>query len=297
MTPIDSAHIRPPRTALLLLNDNARRGRESGDLVRQLMQRAGIATIEPTAGMAFVDAIRAHAAGVDCVIVGGGDGTLGACVDAIAASGLPMGVLPLGTANDFARSLGIPVDLASALGVIARAHAFHVDLGVANGHAYLNVASVGFSAELAAALTAENKKRWGKLGYAITAAKLLAGSKVFDAAITHDGAVERFHTFQVSVGNGRFYGGGMTVHNEASPMDGMLDVYSLEIDHWWKLLRLLPALRKGTHGQWNDVRAFSSKALHLETGKPLPVNLDGELKTTTPVTFEIRENALKVYMP
>lgn len=297
MTPNDSAYLHPPRTALLLLNQNARCGRESAELVRQLTQRAEIAIVEPTLGMDFVEAIRAHAADVDCVIVGGGDGTLGGCVEEISASGLPMGVLPLGTANDFARSLGIPVDLTGALGTIARGQSSYVDLGVANGHAYLNVASVGFSAELAAALTAENKKRWGKLGYAITAAKLLASSKVFDAAITHDGTVEQFQTFQVSVGNGRFYGGGMTVHNDASPMDGMLDVYSLEIDHWWKLLRLLPALRKGTHGQWDDVRAFSSKALHLDTGKPLPVNLDGELKTTTPVTFEIREKALKVYMP
>ena len=287
----------PPQTALLLLNDRSRRGAAMADEARQLIAASGIDAIAPSPGQSFAEAIAAHGPGVDCIIVGGGDGTLNGCVDAVARAERPMGVLPLGTANDFARSMGIPAALPAAVACIAQGRSLPVDLGLANGLAYLNVASVGLSAELAASLTAENKKRWGTLGYAITAARLLAGSKVFSAAIEHDGQTERFRTFQVSVGNGRFYGGGMTVHQDASPMDGMLDVYSLELNHWWKLLGLLPALRRGTHGQWKEVRAFSSKALTLTTRSPLPVNLDGELRTQTPVRFAIREKALRVFVP
>ncbi|MET0329322.1 MAG: lipid kinase [Luteimonas sp.] len=287
----------PPRSALLLLNPNARRGSDLGAQARRLIADSGIACLEPDDGVSFADAIARCTHDVDCVIAGGGDGTLNSVARAVSASALPLGILPLGTANDFARSLGIPTALPDAVRTIAAGRTQAVDLGLANGHAYLNIASIGFSAELAGALTASDKKRWGKLGYAVSAARLLAGAKVFDASITHDGRTERFRTFQVSVGNGRFYGGGMTVHSDASPMDGMLDVYSLEIEHWWTLLRLLPALRRGTHGQWRDVRAFSSTQLRVETGDSRPVNLDGELKTTTPVEFGLLEGALTVFAP
>lgn len=286
-----------PTSALLLLNPNARRGSEHSGTARSLLADRGIHCIEPADGVTFSQAIHTHAHEVDCVIAGGGDGTLNAVVKATSDASLPLGILPLGTANDFARSIGIPMALPAAVETIAHGHARAVDLGLANGHAYLNVASIGFSAELAGALSARDKKRWGKLGYAVTAARLLAGSRVFDASITHDGHTERFRTFQVSVGNGRFYGGGMTVHSDASPMDGMLDVYSLEIDHWWTLLRLLPALRRGTHGQWKDVRAFSTRQLVVDTARRRPVNLDGELKTTTPVKFGILQGALRIFAP
>ena len=142
-----------------------------------------------------------------------------------------------------------------------------------------------------------SKKRWGKLGYAIIAARLLASSKLFTATLEHYGQTEELRTLQVTVGNGRFYGGGMTVHADATANDGMLDFYSLELDHWWRLLALLPSLRKGTHGDWNDVRAFSTKDLTIRTNKPRAVNLDGELKTKTPVTFSVREKAISVFVP
>ncbi|MET3588174.1 diacylglycerol kinase family enzyme [Pseudorhizobium tarimense] len=159
------------------------------------------------------------------------------------------------------------------------------------------MASVGFSVDLAKSLTEEAKKRWGKLGYGIVAARLVVNSRLFTATLEHDGEIEELRTLQVAVGNGRFYGGGMTVHADATATDGMLDFYSLEVDHWWRLLRLLPSLRKGTQGEWKDVRAFSTKGLKLRTSKPHAVNLDGEIKTMTPVEFRIREKAISVFVP
>ncbi|MDP3524499.1 MAG: lipid kinase, partial [Hoeflea sp.] len=121
--------------------------------------------------------------------------------------------------------------------------------------------------------------------------------RLFTATLEHDGQTEELRTLQVAVGNGRFYGGGMTVHADATATDGMLDFYSLEVDHWWRLLKLLPSIRKGTHGNWNDVRSFSTKDLTIRTSKPRAVNLDGELKTNTPVKFSIREKAISVFVP
>jgi YegS/Rv2252/BmrU family lipid kinase len=286
-------------TALLLINPNSRRGKDSLPEVRKLLDESGLRFIELPPGYegSASAAIAEYRGSVDRVIVGGGDGTLNGAAEGLLHAGLPLGVLPLGTANDFARTLGLPLDLAAAIDIIARDKTIQIDLGEANGHLFFNVASVGFSADLAVSLTEKAKKRWGKLGYAIIAARLLASSRLFTATLEHDGQTEELRTLQVAVGNGRFYGGGMTVQADATATDGMLDFYSLEVDHWWRLLALLPSIRKGTQGDWNDVRAFSTKDLTIRTSKPHAVNLDGEIKTNTPVTFSIREKAISVFVP
>ncbi|MET3584350.1 diacylglycerol kinase family enzyme [Pseudorhizobium tarimense] len=89
----------------------------------------------------------------------------------------------------------------------------------------------------------------------------------------------------------------MTVHADATAIDGLLDFYSLEVDHWWKLLALLPSLKRGTQGGWNDVCSFSTKDLTIRMQKSKAVNLDGELKIQTPVRFTTREQAVSVYIP
>jgi diacylglycerol kinase (ATP) len=104
-------------------------------------------------------------------------------------------------------------------------------------------------------------------------------------------------TVQISVGNGRHYGTGMTVESTAEPDDGRLDAYSLEVPHWWQLLRLVPSLRRGTHGTWRDVRAFSATELTVTTSRPRPVNADGELITTTPARFRVLPGAIRIYAP
>ncbi len=95
--------------------------------------------------------------------------------------------------------------------------------------------------------------------------------------------------------NGRFYGGGMVVAEDAEPDDGRLDVYSLEIVNRLELVALAPALRRGTHGRWRRVRAFGTAALTIRTRRPRPVNVDGEILTRTPARFSIRPAAIRVY--
>jgi diacylglycerol kinase family enzyme len=120
---------------------------------------------------------------------------------------------------------------------------------------------------------------------------------LFTAYLDHDGSTEKIKTLQVSVGNGRHYGGGMTVEETATADDGKLDFYSLEVDHWWRLLALLPSLRKGTQGRWDDVRAFQTTEVTIRTSQPRPVNTDGELSTWTPAHFRIRPKAISVFTP
>ncbi|MCW2473305.1 lipid kinase [Candidatus Symbiopectobacterium sp. NZEC151] len=288
-----------PVTALLLINEKARKGDCAREEVLAQLMAQGLRVMVPSAelSMTYSELIEHYADRVDMVIVGGGDGSLNAAAPGLVATGLPLGVLPLGTANDFARTLDIPFDLKSAISVIVAGHRRAVDLGKVNGHLFFNVSSIGFSAVLARELTAESKKRWGTLGYALAACKLLRQSRPFRAEIVHEGAVERVRTVQISVGNGRFYGGGMTVEQRAAPDDGLLDVYSLEVTHWWQMIALIPFLRRGTQGRWRQVRAFSTTELILNTRRPHDINADGELIGRTPAHFTIKQKAIEVFAP
>ncbi|HEY5817264.1 MAG TPA: lipid kinase [Mesorhizobium sp.] len=287
------------RRALLIVNPRARLGSTSIDAAKAVFQQAGIGIeeVSPGPNENASELISRCADHVDMAIVGGGDGTLNAAAAGLVYTGLPLGVLPLGTANDFARTLGIPPDPVKAAEIIAKGVIADIDVGEVNGHLFFNVASIGFSAELAGELTEHAKKRWGTLGYAIVAARILLRSRLFTAQVDHDGTTEEIRTMQVSVGNGRHYGGGMTVEETATASDGWLDLYSLEVDHWWRLLRLLPSLRNGTQGQWDDVRAFKTTEVTIRTSRPRPVNTDGELTTWTPAHFRIRPKAVRVFVP
>ncbi len=286
-----------PRRALLLVNGKARSGGTDLDAIRTILREGGLDLIEPESNRDCHETITRHASSVDLVVLGGGDGTMNAAAPALVETGLPFGILPLGTANDLARSLGLPLEAEAAARVIPDAPEKAIDLGWVNGHYYFNVASIGFSADLAGELTAEAKKKWGTVGYAIAAFRLLRRARPFTVTIEHDGTTEKVTTIQASVGNGRHYGGGMTVQEDATVDDGKLDFYSLEVDHWWRLVALLPALRRGTHGQAEDVRAFETTELKLTTRKPRAVNTDGELTTWTPAHFKVMPKAVRVLAP
>ena len=288
-----------PKRALLLLNRRARSGGSRIDAALAELSSGDIQVEEHSCdgAAAMSAAIRDRVAEFDLAIVGGGDGTLNCTAGAIMETGMPLGILPLGTANDLARTLGIAPDPVAAAKVIVAGHTRTIDVGEVNGRAFFNVASIGFSADLARELTAELKKRWGTLGYAMASARLLARMRPFTAFIEHDGVTEKVKTVQISVGNGRHYGGGLTVDADAEPDDGKLHVYSLEIDHWWRLLALAPALKRGTVGSWRDVRVFTTDAVTIRTRRARSVNTDGELTSATPAVFKLNPAAVRVFAP
>lgn len=151
------------KTALLLINQRSRKGRAEASRAQSLLAQAGFTLLQPARDdtRSYSELIAAYAHRVDAVIVGGGDGTLNAAAPGLMQTGLPLGILPLGTANDFARTLGIPASLESAIKIIADGQLRAVDLGEVNQHLFLNVSSIGFSVELARNLTAESKKTLG----------------------------------------------------------------------------------------------------------------------------------------
>src|SRR5205085_2639746 len=148
--------------------------------------------------------------------------------------------------NDLARTLGIPTDLAAACDVIAQGHTQAIDLGWVNGKHFFNAASLGLSVKITRRLKRGDKSRWGVLAYLFAAAQVLLRARPFAAEIRAGDQRWPVRTVQVAVGNGKHYGGGMTIAEDARIDDGTLRLYSLEVRRWWQLIPLLPALRAGT---------------------------------------------------
>lgn len=205
--------------------------------------------------------------------------------------------LPLGTANDLARTLEIPNTIPEACQVIASGQTRRIDLGWVNGKHFFNVASLGLSVQITQKLTKEAKRRWGVLAYGATAIQVVWQSRPFRAEICHSDKSIQVKTVQIAVGNGRYYGGGMTVTQDATIDDQMLDLYSLELRHWWQMLMLLPTMRKGTHTELSSVRSLHGQEFKVSTRRHLPINTDGEITTYTPAHFRVIPSAIAVLVP
>ncbi len=287
------------RRALLLRNPKARRGQEEiGPVLRRLEDGGLDVRVETFEALPEIarDIVRLQEE-ADLIIVCGGDGSVSSAGMAVMESGLPMGIIPMGTANDLARTLELPDDLVAAAAVIARGETRKVDLGTVNGHAFFNVASIGLSARLAEGLDPVLKKRFGRLGYSVAALKVLTKARRFHATITEKGQAVEVDTYQISVGNGRHYGGGNVVQEDAEIDDGHLDLYSLEMTNLWKMALMLRSFRSGTHGAWREVRTARCVEFDIATRKPMPVNADGEIVTSTPAHFKVHPKAISVFAP
>ena len=288
---------RPP--ALLVVNARSRRGGDVAEQAERALRAAGVPVLprESREREALPELIRRARGEVGSVILGGGDGTLHAAAPALHETGLPLGILPLGTANDLARTLGIPPDLDAAVGVIARGHVRAIDLGSVNGELFFNVASLGLSVDITRRLTKVMKRRWGKLAYPIAAALVVSTSRRFRAEIVADGERMRTKTMQIAVGNGRFYGGGMVVEENARIDDHTLDVYSLEPRARWRLLLMARAFRAGQHEGQAEVRHMRCREVEVRTRRPRSINTDGEITTRTPALFRVVPGAVRVFAP
>lgn len=287
------------KRALFLVNHHSRRGKETAEIALRRLRYLGIEIVEGFTDhpQQLPEVIRQHQDQVDLVIIGGGDGTLNAAAAGLVNTNLPLGILPLGTANDLARTLGIPATLPEACQVIANGEIRHIDLGRVNGQYFFNVASLGLSVEITQNLTKEAKRRWGVLAYAATALQVLWQARPFRAEILWGEEVIPVKTIQIAVGNGRYYGGGMVVAEDAAIDDNRLDLYSLEIQHWWQIITLLPAMRQGNHSLWPGVRAISGQEFTVVSPKRRAINTDGEITTHTPARFSIVPKALAILVP
>lgn len=285
--------------ALLVANTRARAGiRGVGGAVKRLLERGfAVDSMVTSEAREVPKLIRMHCATADVVVVGGGDGTLNAAAPALMDCGRPVGILPLGTANDLARTLLIPGDPIEAMEVVAQGHTRRIDVGRVNDVYFFSVASIGLSVRVARRVTPELKQRFGALAYARAVASEAMHLRPFHARIDSGNEHLEVETIQIAVGNGRYHGGGTPVAARAEVDDQQLFLYSIPQQPLLKLLRLVPVIRRGGHDETPHVLLLHGKSITVHTAYPMPVDTDGELTTHTPAHFEVLPGALPVFVP
>lgn len=298
-------HARDARSVAVVVNAGSRRGAEAVDRVTALLGRAGyedVRTYPVRRGRDLPDRLdEALAGGPDLLVAGGGDGTIGCAAGRVAGTEVTLGVLPLGTANDFARTLGIPTGLDEAVTALVSGRVVDVDLGRVDGRAYLNVASIGLSVGVTERLTPGLKKRLGPLAYPLATLLAYRHHRPFRARLEFpDGdhePVELDDLLQVAVGNGRHYGGGNAVSPTASIDDHLLDVYAIVRGRITDHVSIARLLKDGSFVEHERVHHLTTRRVRVVTDPALPVNLDGEIAATTPADFAVDRNALHVIVP
>ena len=240
--------------------------------------------------------------GATRIISGGGDGTLNAVVNAMMkktrASEASLGVLPLGTANDFARGAGIPLgDPTAALKLACSGNATPIDVGRMNKRCFINVASAGFGAEITATTPQAAKRQLGGAAYSIMGLIKAFNLKPYEGRLVlPDGRVQGGSMLIMAVGNNRYAGGGFDVAPKASLTDGLLDVAVVTDPRSAGLNVLIGELADPFNASNQSLQYRQLSEFAIETERPLHVNLDGEALQGTRFDFDIHPAKIDVVL-
>lgn len=248
-------------------------------------------------GEAVVDAGRGK---INCIVAGGGDGTINEVFAAAHAAGLPegcsLGIIPLGTANDFSHSAGVPTgDIAAALRIAASAPPRLIDVGLLNGRLFANLVSGGFGSRVTVETDPKLKRRFGGLAYAMTGISHFAELSENQGLFRADGFSWQGHFLALAIGNGRQAGGGIPLCPDALIDDGLLDLMILPaMDHAARREAFSHLLREGASGIRAQLITTRSSWIEYESMHDLNVNLDGEPTVLKRFRVECRPRALPV---
>ena len=291
-----------PREAVLVVNARSRKGRALFRRAAFRLREAGIRLRAAHAVRKTRDLIptvkQAVRSGAPMVIVGGGDGSLSSAVDELVDRDCVFALLPLGTANSFARSLGLPLDLDGAIEAIATGRRRRVDLGVIDGDFYANSAAIGLS-PLIGATVPHGLKRWlGRVGYLLWAVRCVLRFRPFHLTVElENGVVHEMDAMEVRIANGPYHGG-VEVIDSARVDSGEIVVQAVPGRAKHRLLRnWLAVLARNRTQKKQTVVDFHARKLRLITEPPLPISIDGEVVGHTPATVEVAEGVIEVVVP
>lgn len=227
------------------------------------------------------------------IVAGGGDGTLNEVINGVADVGglahTRLGLIPLGTGNDFATALGIPHSVEGALSVLQNGHTRAVDLGSLNGRLFANISGGGYIAEVSAAVTPQMKTIAGKLAYLVGGAQALFEFEPVRATVVAEPAALRVGggLYAFAVCNARLIGGGKLIAPDALIDDGFLDVCTIEAMPALEFVALLRHVAEGTHLEDPRVRYVKATRLTLTFDRVVKVNTDGEVLETSSCEYRV----------
>lgn len=238
--------------------------------------------------------------GLKAVVAAGGDGTVMETANGLLGTGIPLGILPLGSGNDFARSIHIPrglTRLGDAFSILQEGSAKPVDVGFFGDCAFLNVASIGFDSEIIRDLPKVKRFFRGPFAYIASIFLKFLTYKTKRVRLVMDDVEKELELFLAAVCNGRYYGGGLMVNPDGAVDDGFFNLVLVHPLPRYKIPFLLGRFRKGLHVSLPYVEIFQCKTLSVHSMEPLPVNADGELAGKTPASFRLMKHALSVLQP
>ena len=241
-----------------------------------------------------------EAGDIDLLIAAGGDGTLNEIVHGLMNLSINtrpvLGVVPLGTANDFATGCDIPRDLEKALALCMEGEAVPIDVGRANEHWFLNAASAGFGAEVTATTSPDLKRLLGSAAYTVMGAILAINVRQYHGRLTLPDR-EIIGSGPVAIiGNGRQTGGGIQVAPRAFINDGLLDVLIVRQIPATALLTAARELQQlSSDGEY--ISYWQTPWVEVHSEEVIPVNLDGEPVAFSSVRYETVSKAIRVIVP
>lgn len=291
--------IRP--RAVLIVNTKARTGEVALAEARQRLQEAGV-SLQAVHSLKNPEYL-AHAVqesvknGVEIVVVGGGDGSLRLAASILLHTETALGVLPLGTVNDFARNLSIEASIETACQVIAAGKTVCVDVGQANEDVFLITASLGFSAETQRTLSPGLKKALGPMGYFAASLIALRQLRHLQITVQSEHGEETLRVLQAGLINGHHWMGGAIQIPGVDLIKERLAFYALPPQSWTSFFRMARNLKQGYFFHTPGLRAFTTQELTIQTRRPQPLVLDGDLCGQTPARFRILPAALRVCVP
>lgn len=236
------------------------------------------------------------AEGMDAVVAFGGDGTVNEVINGLSGTTTALGIVPLGTANDFARQAAIPRDVDAALDIVLRRKPVPVDTAEMNGRRFLNVSTAGIGAEATAETPLDAKESLGPLAYAITGVRKLAGLDPIAARVVAAETTLEVKLLVLAVGNGKVTGGGALLTPRASVTDGLLDVCIVAARPRAEFARLTLRFRNGTHLGEQGVHYLQVPSARIETAEPVTVNVDGEPFEAALLDYRSRPKDLLVHV-
>jgi diacylglycerol kinase (ATP) len=294
----------------VILNPRAGGAEEIRESLGRAIDRLDGIEIRETerAGGARALAASAVAEGFDRVVAAGGDGTLNEVLNGIAPdfARVELGLVPAGTGNDLARTLGIPPDPEAAVEILARGAVRSLDLARLQTEEeerwFLNVSAGGFGGEVAEQLRAEIKEVWGPLSYIRTAFEALAELETYRVRLTFEPGSSGAEILEVAavnvvVANGRYVAGGIHVAPTAAPDDGLLDVVVIRAAPIPRLSLLAPQVALGQHLDHELILHRRVRSLAVESEPAMQFNADGELAGATPVRYQVVPGAVRFVAP
>lgn len=288
-----------PKRAILIVNAASRAGAESFEQARDGLIAGGLDLIDAKA-IEDPETLEAEVeAAVDrapMVIVGGGDGTLSSAVDHFLDKGTVFGLLPLGTANSFARALGVPLDLDEAIQVITQGRVKRIDLGEIDGDYFANTASIGLSPMIARTVPRGMKRIFGRFAYLIWGLRCAFEFQPFRLKIQEGWKTHRLWSTEVRIANGGHFGGVELV--ETAKLDsGEIVVEAVTGKSLtrlaWTWFAAVLRLRWGKQ----NITEFRGPEFRIRTWPRLWVAIDGEISRRTPITVRIAGCAIDVAAP